>query len=602
MAQKIETGSLVLYKSRPARVTAVTDKIDIELESGSKRVRDKDILLLHPGPVADLGDLLAPEPELDEVLELIAGETLTLIELAELLFGDYTPVSAWTTWQLVLDGLYFEGTPEAIQARPQEEIAAEQAARREKRQQAEAWDGMIARLKSGVMEEQDRNQLSEVERLAVGQISSSRILQALDISESSEHAHRLLVRVGYWDADYNPYPRRFGVTLDEPLLEVPPLPDEERLDLTQLDAWAIDDEGSEDPDDAISIDGDYLWVHVADAAALVTPDSELDKEARGRSANLYLPDQMIPTLPHTVTHQLGLGLNEQSPALSIGFRLDDSGLPVDIRVELSRIHAQRMSYDQATEQLDTTFPAIDRLAQRYQRRRKANGAASIDLPEVNIRVRDDDIRITPYGRGGSRQMVTEAMLAAGEAAAIYAGANGIAVPYAFQPPPEEIQHPETMAGMYAYRRFFKPSRAAVEPASHFGLGLERYTRATSPLRRYLDLVTHQQLRAHLKGETPLDQEQVLERIGAAEAMSGTIRRTERFSNQHWKLIFLKRNKRWQGDAVVVDLSERKAMLIIPGLALETRVRRHPEMELDAVVRVEVQEIDLADQDLRLKII
>ena len=54
--------------------------------------------------------------------------------------------------------------------------------------------------------------------------------------------------------------------------------------------------------------------------------------------------------------------------------------------------------------------------------------------------------------------------------------------------------------------------------------------------------------------------------------------------------------------MVVDLSERKAMLIIPGLALETRVRRHPEMELDAVVRVEVQEIDLADQDLRLKII
>ena len=48
----LTTGALVLYKIRPARVTEVSDKIGLELEGGkTKRVRDKDVTLLHPGLV-----------------------------------------------------------------------------------------------------------------------------------------------------------------------------------------------------------------------------------------------------------------------------------------------------------------------------------------------------------------------------------------------------------------------------------------------------------------------------------------------------------------------------------------------------------------------
>lgn len=67
-----------------------------------------------------------------------------------------------------------------------------------------------------------------------------------------------------------------------PDVSLPVLPDEPRLDLTGLPAYAIDDEGNLDPDDAISLDGNRLWVHVADAAALVWSDSPADVEARGR--------------------------------------------------------------------------------------------------------------------------------------------------------------------------------------------------------------------------------------------------------------------------------------------------------------------------------
>ncbi|MES9846026.1 MAG: RNB domain-containing ribonuclease, partial [Candidatus Sedimenticola sp. 6PFRAG5] len=67
-------GSLALYKIRPALVTAVSDKIDITLEGGkSKRVRPKDISILHPGPLKSLGDLGEPDGDVDEAWALLEG-------------------------------------------------------------------------------------------------------------------------------------------------------------------------------------------------------------------------------------------------------------------------------------------------------------------------------------------------------------------------------------------------------------------------------------------------------------------------------------------------------------------------------------------------
>ncbi|MCC9004346.1 MAG: hypothetical protein LM549_17250, partial [Candidatus Competibacter sp.] len=53
--------SLVLYKGGPARVVAIGDKLEIELQDGrSLRVRPKDVTLLHPGPLAGVRDLINP--------------------------------------------------------------------------------------------------------------------------------------------------------------------------------------------------------------------------------------------------------------------------------------------------------------------------------------------------------------------------------------------------------------------------------------------------------------------------------------------------------------------------------------------------------------
>lgn len=605
MPDRILPGSLVLYKTRPARVVEISDKIEIVLSGNKpKRVRDKDVMLLHPGPVASLDNLSASDgSNLDEAWELLSGETVALADLAELLFGDYTPATAWSSWQLVADGLYFTGTPQAVTGRDADAVAADIAEREAKAARALAWEALVSRLERGEMADEDRDELSEVERLALGRAESSRILQALGINETPEHAHRLLSRVGYWTEEHDPYPARFGAPCASPELAVPDVSPEDRLDLTHLPAFAIDDEGNEDPDDALSLDGEWLWVHVADAAALALPDSDIDREARSRGANLYLPEGVVNMLPDEVTLRLGLGLAETSPALSVGIRVDENGMVQDAQIRLTKVCVRRITYADADAMLDASpFRDILAITRRFRRRRFANNAAIIDLPEASVRVVEGEIRIRPIEPHQSREMVTDAMLLAGEAVARHALAHDIPIPFVGQPAPEEIRQPDTLSGMYAYRRLFKPSSSSLGDQPHFGLGLEVYTRVTSPLRRYLDLLTHQQLRAHLRGEDPLPREELGTRIAQADAAAATVRRTERFANRHWKLAYLRRHPDWRGEAVVLELEERRAVVVLPELALEVRLRRTEDMARDQHLRVAVARVDLPDLDVRFRVV
>ena len=109
--------SLVLYKTRPARVARVGKKLQIELEDGeSLSVCLKDVVQLHPGPLLSLDELQPRTGEVETAWELLAGSTTTLAELAELAYGDFTPATAWAAWQLVDDGLYFRGTTRKVEA------------------------------------------------------------------------------------------------------------------------------------------------------------------------------------------------------------------------------------------------------------------------------------------------------------------------------------------------------------------------------------------------------------------------------------------------------------------------------------------------------
>lgn len=613
----IALNSLVIYRTRPGRVTtAAGDKLSLELEGGeTARVRPKDVTLLHPGPLRSLAELSTRHlsPDVQTAWELLQSGPVSIAEIAELAFGAFTPATAWAAWQLVADGLYFRQTGEVIRATTGEELTRVQGQRAAEAAERAAWEAFIGRAKDGKVTQEDRRYLREVEDLAYGRAERSRVLKALGREESAENAHAALLDWGAWDDSVNPHLVRAGIDLAPPAIPVPAdlgalLADPARIDLAHLDAFAVDDEWTDTPDDALSWeDGPGLgkaWVHVADPAAFVCPGDPIDLQARSRGVTLHLPETVVPMLPPATTPLLGLGLNEFSPALSFGISVDEAGEITGVEVAPSVVRVTRLTYEMASDRLaETPFAGLQRIALAFEARRKAAGAAEIDLPEVQVRVRDGEIEIKPVLTLPGRVVVENCMILAGEAAGRYGLEHGVPLPFATQDapdhPPDSL--PETLSQMFALRRGMKRSQYRSTPAAHSGLGLTTYSQATSPLRRYLDLVVHQQLRAYATGAPILTTAEIIERIGEVEAPIAAERQAESQSEKHWTLALLRRQPGWRGRAVLVDRRNASGIFIIPELALEAQVHLNADLPLDAEVTLVLRSVDLARLDARFRI-
>lgn len=335
-------------------------------------------------------------------------------------------------------------------------------------------------------------------------------------------------------------------------------------------------------------------MHIADVAALITPGSAADEEARTRAANLYLPEGTVPMLPPEVTHRLGLGLVEVSPALSFGLDFDVQGGIAGVEIVPSWVRVTRQTYPQVEAQLaDAPFAQLLTLARRYEERRRRNRAVFIEFPEVKIKVIEGEVVIRPLPPLRSRVLVREAMLLTGEAVAQYARQHNLPLPFTIQDPPDvdDVQ-PVQPSQMLALRKKLQRSQQVTTPGLHAGLGMNQYVQATSPLRRYLDLVVHQQLRAHLRGERVLDGQAIMERVGTADAALSNVRAAERLSNTHWKLVYLLQNPGWQGEGIILEQRGNRSLVLLPALELETELYIKGNPPLDSIVSVVSTGVDL----------
>ena len=614
--------SIVIYRNRPALVSGFEgDKINVLVFKGdSFKVREKDIELLYPGPCSlkDLETDLPNDTRTDarEVWELLAGEAsdgnlpednpigLPLKELAELVYGGYTARTAWAAWELLKEGLYFTGDINSVRARKRAEVEEDEKKREEKRKETGERAAFLEKLKKHPptgkcgFPLEDHRFLQDVEALALGRTDKSRTMKELGRPETREEAHRLLLTSGAWTVWVNPHPDRLCPSRESAKAVPPPPPDEDRLDLTGLAAYAVDNPWSDDPDDAVSLEGPdadgkhTLWVHLADPAASVYPGSPADVEAMGRGATLYLPEGPLRMLSSEALSSFALGRGECSPALSIKLTLmpDLSIGGVDIQPSLVRVTC--LSYPEADTLMagGAALVAFAALAERNLERRLDMGAVVIDLPEAHIVVSlgeeqgESDLSVTgnrvsvePAGEYRSAEMVRECMILAGEGAARWALQRQLPFPYISQEAGElPGKRLPGLAGAWQLRRCMRPRSLSARPGVHWGLGLDEYTQVTSPLRRYTDLLCHQQIRAWMgagiyKGQKPLGEDEVLFRISAAEAAASAAGAAERASRAHWMAVYLsfKDASLWEG--VVLDRKGNRGMVMIPALGLETQV-------------------------------
>ena len=205
MTFKFVPGALVSYRGKCAAITDIAgDKITVRLAGGETRsVRFKDVELLHPGPVRSVPPELPPAPgetALQETVELLGGEEMTFPEFVALLWGDFSPGAAWAGCELLAADCYFTGTTaDGVRANAPEKIAARLEKERQKLDQAKAREALIERIRTAAVLPEDRSSLREIENVACGESTSSRLLRDLGIEALPEKAQNLLLKLGVWN-------------------------------------------------------------------------------------------------------------------------------------------------------------------------------------------------------------------------------------------------------------------------------------------------------------------------------------------------------------------------------------------------------------------
>ncbi|MCI6954337.1 MAG: RNB domain-containing ribonuclease [Spirochaetia bacterium] len=618
-----KTKSLVLYKNQPALLQEVsTDKYTIlyctDLPSpggkpaqfATQKVREKDIELLFEtssGEKTLLVQLLqisedakAMQKRIEPIYELLSEDEdsfTTPVSFADL--QDYADVKtaqdSWILYKALKNTMFFtEQAPLSFMVQTKEVIARQEEKNKAKEAEQEIRSAFIRRLKAKKLDlPADAQLMQDVEALALGQSDKSKTMKEAGFTETPEKAHKLLLDTGVWTVTKNPYPTRWGLSTQSATQRLAPPPEEERITLEQ-EAYAIDNQWSTDPDDAIAFDGQHVWVHIADPASSVYPDSPIDIAARHRGATLYIPEGAVRMLAEDSLEDYALGLTPLSRALSFCIELDENGAVLSCKVLKTLVKVKRYTYEEADIQKDSPQLApLYAIARRNEQRRLKAGAVSITLPEVHISVTDGIVNISPALSWESNNVVREFMLLAGEAVAKFAFKNGIPFPFVSQEKPDlPTNILDGYAGQYQLRRCMRSRSLGVTPMQHAGLGLGMYTQVTSPLRRYSDLVAHQQLRAFIDGRPLLNKDTMLERIAAGDAAAGASVKAERKSNLHWTLVYLTQNPQWEGDAVVVELKGKQALCLIPSLAQETLLTPSRTVALNDTIKVRSGNIDI----------
>jgi exoribonuclease-2 len=167
---------------------------------------------------------------------------------------------------------------------------------------------------------------------------------------------------------------------------------------------------------------------------------------------------------------------------------------------------------------------------------------------------------------------------------------------------EIINNKDNLSAAEAYQasRSFNRSKISTEPSLHAGLGLSSYIRVTSPMRRYLDMVVQQQLSRFINDLPTLDDSKIKARIKSVNLAMSKVNKATRQSIEHFKCLYLKQNKDWNGEGIIVEIRGDKALILIPKLAMMTQIKFKSKIELDEEVKIKVSSINLSERLIEFK--
>lgn len=607
--------SLVAYKRQPAQLLGQDGKKwNLKTSNNAEiSVREKDFLQLHPEFNAikvqseDAPEWVVPE----EIMDLLSEQSIDVEELCSWVFGDYTPQTAWQTYEIVQAQIYCYGHGKQVVMRTPEQAQKILTTKQEEAQEATKRQACVDRLAKKTYADEDMAYLAEIEAVALCQNKHSKILAQLGWDNTPESAHKLLLLIGFYGNGFNPYALRdkntdYKKQPDWSERDLPKDSIQNRRDLTHLSAFAIDNNNSKDADDAISLDAENpnkFWVHIADAAAFISPNSELDEYAQQRGSTLYFPEIVLPMLPEPMVELLSLGTQETSLALSIGFVLTDNIIS-DIDICHSTIMVKNTTYEIVAQDLlaGTTpdFVRLNTVAKSHGLWRKTQGSLSFHLPNANIKYQDETVFFEKDEHQTSRDLVAEWMVIAGQVVAQFAIENDFTLPFVTQEDSgisDEIKAKQDnldLSTQFGLLRQFNRSKVRIEPSLHSGLGLGAYVRSTSPMRRYLDLVTHQQLSHFLHSGQALEQSIIKPLVMVNNELLRNHNKVLRSSQNHYRCVYFLQNPSWRSKALVIGHQHNRHILHLAELGMIININGKKPLENQTWVEVKVGKIVLTE--------
>lgn len=437
-------------------------------------------------------------------------------------------------------------------------------------------------------------------------------------------ARGLLVKLGEWEEDENLDLLKSGVetAFTQAQLEASArLTGQQadlagREDLRDLPCLTIDGPFTQDFDDAISFKmvGDelHVGVHIADVAGAISEDSILDLTAAERASSQYLPRRHIPMLPEDLSRDvLSLRQGRDSNAISLLARFDKAGALLDYRFAPTVIHvAQQLIYEDVNAQLegDPLFKEMHRFSQRLGHKRMHIGALNLSLPDLEVRFNGElSLKLVEQDTP-SRIIVAEFMILYNWLAAKFCMENQIPILFRTQADPSErlpLDEKGYLYYVFRQRRKLSPLHIRTKPDPHSGLGVEMYIQATSPIRRYHDLVNQRQIHNYLlQKELIYDEKRLKEiRISTAPVIKslGIIKRNRL---RYWILKYLSQHRGKKLKALVIDEFKSKYRIVLTDFHMLADIKRQDGIILSQgqEILVEVKKADPWDDIINLEYI
>ena len=489
-------------------------------------------------------------------------------------------------------------------AAPEDALKAALASVERKRLQAVAKAAYIDEMAAGRLPEPFRPLL---DTLLYKPDKNSIEWKALDEASAAAKLSpaRLLERCGALSDLHQYHLRRFlfehfpqGAGFPElPAAEIP-----SDLPLAEVVAYSIDDAETTEIDDAFSLQdlpggNRRLGIHIAAPALGILPDSPLDAVARERLSTVYFPGGKITMLPDHVVTAYTLAAGRECPALSIYFDIgaDFSVLSHETRVERIRI-ADNLRHDTLEPVFNASalangaiaHPQGAALAWLWQFSghlliaRKGDAPRGEDRPEFVFRVDGGRVSISRRQRGTPiDQVVAELMILANST---WAG---------------ELHH-EGQCGLFRVQSGGKV-RTSTAAGPHDGLGVAHYMWASSPLRRYTDLINQRQLIARARRQPPVYQARDTALLAAMrdfEAAYDVYAEYQRTMERYWSLRWLRQEQVTTVTGVVLM---RESMVRLDSIPLVQRVPSLPAtVNPGQRVELAVGAVDFLDLTLDLE--